>query len=184
MTGNSKPFGLAQGQLALAPHSSAWAEAFAVEAKRIRAAISGIALTVDHIGSTSVPGLPAKPILDLAVCVGPSNEDRAAEGLCGLGYSDHGLRSGRLFVRCDAKGARTHNLHLYLDGDVQRSKQISFRDALRADPKLRDAYAALKQELVAKLGVAGRERYADAKADFIKAVIANFDKTAGSPTKG
>jgi GrpB-like predicted nucleotidyltransferase (UPF0157 family) len=174
VAGNSKLLGLAQGQLALAPHSSAWADEFAAEAKRIHAAIPGTAFAIDHIGSTAVPGLPAKPILDLAVCVSLSDEDIVAESLCGLGYSDRGLRSGRLFVRCDAQGARTHNLHLYLDGDAEHREQIAFRDALRADPNLRDAYAALKQELVAKLGAAGRERYADAKAAFIKAAIANF----------
>lgn len=172
MAGKLTPLGLAQGQLLLAPYSGAWADAFADEANRIRAAFPGIALAIDHIGSTAVPDLPAKPILDLAICVDPSDQDQVAAGLSGLGYSDRGIRSGHLFVRSDATGARTHNLHLFLEGDSERSRQIAFRDAIRADPQLRDAYAALKRDLVAKLGNAGRDRYADAKADFITAAIA------------
>jgi GrpB-like predicted nucleotidyltransferase (UPF0157 family) len=171
MADETTALGLVEGELTLTSHDETWAEAFLIEAKRIKEAVSGIALTIDHVGSTSVPGLPAKPILDLALSAARDDECKIASSLASLGYADLGIRSGRLFVRRDATGARTHNLHLYQVGDPLLRDQIAFRDSLRSNTDLRAAYAALKQALVTRLGNAGRAQYADAKSNFIKAAL-------------
>ena len=130
-----------------------------------------MAVEIDHIGSTAVPGLPAKPILDIAVRADAGDEPRIAEALVGLDYIDRGIRSGRLFIRLRDGDVRTHNLHLYRPDDPDCRDQIASRNALRADPDLRQRYAALKRDLVDHLGNAGRGRYADGKTNFVQAVI-------------
>jgi GrpB-like predicted nucleotidyltransferase (UPF0157 family) len=171
MTGDPASLGLRQATLALAPHDPAWADAFDAEASRIRAALPDMSFEIDHIGSTAVPGLPAKPILDIAMRAGADDELRIADALVDLGYIDRGLRSGRLFIRMRDGNVRTHNLHLYHPDDPDCRNQIAFRDALRDKPDLRDRYAALKQDLVNRLGDAGRGRYADEKTDFVQTAI-------------
>jgi len=171
MTAEPASLGLRQATLALAPHDPAWIDAFDAEAARIRAALPDAAFEIDHIGSTAVPGLPAKPILDIAMRAGADDEPRIADALVASGYIDRGHRSGRLFIRLRDGDMRTHNLHLYRPDDPDCRDQIAFRDALRANPGLRDRYAALKQNLVNWLGDAGRARYADEKTDFVRAAV-------------
>ena len=167
--------GLRQGTLALVPYDPEWKAAFAAEATQIREALADIAFEIDHIGSTAVPGLPAKAILDIAMRAKEEDQDRIAAALVALGYIDRGIRSGRLFIRLRNDEVRTHNLHLYDLEDPEYRDQIVFRDALRADPDLRDQYAVLKQDLVKQLGDAGRNRYADAKTSFVRAAIRGDD---------
>lgn len=171
MTAEPASLGLRQATLALAPHDRAWAGAFDAEAARIRAVLPNMAFEIDHIGSTAVPGLPAKPILDIAMRAGADDEPRIADALVALGYIDRGIRSGRLFIRLRNGDVRTHNLHLYRPDDPDCRDQIAFRDALRADPDLRERYAALKQDLVSCLGDTGRGRYANGKTDFVRTTV-------------
>lgn len=124
---------------------------------------------IDHIGSTAVPGLQAKPILDIALR--STEENRIAAALVELGYVDRGIRSGRLFIRLREGDVRTHNLHLYHPNDPDCLDQITFRNALRSDQNLRAQYVALKQDLVKNLGDTGRGQYADGKTDFVKSVL-------------
>lgn len=168
MTEASASLGLRQATLTLAPYDPKWAEAFAAEVILIRDALPDVSFEIDHIGSTAVPGLPAKPILDISISADATDVPRIAEALVSLGYIDRGIRSGRLFIRLRNGDVRTHNLHLYESGDPDYRDQIAFRDALREDPSLRDRYAALKQDLVVRLGDAGRGRYADEKTDFVR----------------
>lgn len=172
MTEGSELIGLRHGTLAIVPHNPAWAGLFEDECARIHAALPETRLAIDHIGSTAVPGLPAKPILDIAVRAEPSDEDRIATALVGLGYVDRGIRSGRLFIRLRGTDIRTHNLHLYPPDDADCRDQLVFRDALRRDPQLRQRYATLKHDLMDQLGGA-RIGYAERKTDFVRAVLAS-----------
>ncbi|MBM2577776.1 GrpB family protein [Jannaschia sp. Os4] len=158
--------GLREGTLALAAPDPRWAAAFAALADRLRPALPPTT-AIHHIGSTAVPGLTAKPILD-AVIVSP-DRPAASAALEGAGFPYSHDRSGWLHVG-RAAGARTHNLHLHLPDDPEWPLQIAFRDRLRADPALRDAYAAEKARIVA----AGTPRggYAEAKSAFIRAALA------------
>ncbi|WP_299621458.1 GrpB family protein [uncultured Tateyamaria sp.] len=164
------PLGLRQTALALTPYDPRWAALFEQEAARIRQVLAGLVFHIDHIGSTAVPGLQAKPIMDIAVRC-DAQED-VANALTGIGYIDRGMRSGRLFIRLRDGDVRTHNLHLYQTDDADCRDQIAFRDALRSDPDLRDSYAKLKQQLVTNLGDAGRGHYAEGKTHFVRSVLA------------
>lgn len=171
MTMHGTVLGLRNGSLAVVPHQTVWAEMFEAEAVLIRAALPKPTPAIDHIGSTAVPGLSAKPILDIALRAPKIEEARIANALVKIGYIDRGIRSGRLFIRLRDGDVRTHNLHLYEPDDPDCLDQITFRNALRRDPDLRSRYAALKQQLVRHLGDAGRREYAPAKTSFVREAI-------------
>ncbi|MEP3668453.1 MAG: GrpB family protein [Roseibium sp.] len=171
MNEETTSLGLRQATLALTPYDPTWTTVFDKEAALIRTALPDVAFEIDHIGSTAVPGLPAKAILDIAMRANEAVEDHIATVLVGLGYIDRGIRSGRLFIRLRNSDVRTHNLHLYRPEEPDYRDQIAFRDALRADPELRDNYAELKQNLVDQFGDAGRRNYTEGKTDFVRAVV-------------
>ena len=165
--------GLRRGTVVLAPHDPAWAAEFQAERARLLAALNGLPAAIEHVGSTSVPGLPAKPILDLqggrpaGSATGPY-----VAALEGAGYvhrGEHGIPGRDYFVRDDAEGRRTHHLHLVEhDGRLWR-EHLAFRDYLRANPARAAEYAALKQELAA--------RYADQRATYTSSKAAFIEET-------
>ena len=161
--------GLAPGALRLCDHNDEWARLFRQEKARLSHLPNGAVL--HHIGSTSVPGLPAKPILDLMVVASIDLHSAIANALIGSGYLDRGHRGGRgghVLIRMH-DGLRTHALHLYGNGDPEVAEHLDFRDALRTVPILRNRYAERKRRLVAE-GVA-RSDYADRKTDTIRSVL-------------
>lgn len=164
-----KPLGLHDGTLRLMPYRPEWPELYQQEARRIsRSLPANLCIEIHHIGSTSVEGLAAKPILDIAVTAQAKDEPQVAHALEALGYTDRGERSGRHFIREDRKGVRTHNLHLYPPGDDRMAKQIAFRDALRQDPQAREDYMKIKAALLG----GERQDYAPGKTDYIAALLA------------
>lgn len=161
--------GLRQGTLALLPHDPQWIAAF----DRLRSDLLGRlprGVALHHIGSTAVPGLAAKPILDIGATAPVARHAEIARVLQEAGWIDRGPRSGWLFIRLRDTDIRTHNLHLYADDDPDVAAQLAFRDRLRADPALRAAYAAEKAEIIAR-GTA-RKDYAEAKTTFVRAALA------------
>ena len=166
--------GLREGTLAFKDYQAVWARAYAAEASLIAAEVPDIPVRLEHIGSTAVPGLMAKPIIDIGASAALSDFDRIANALAALGYVDRGERSGRLFVRRRNEAIRTHNLHLYAPNSAEFAAQIAFRDALREDKALRRAYAAEKRRIHAESG-GQREGYADAKTNFIVTALARLN---------
>jgi len=134
---------------------------------------------VHHVGSTAVPGLPAKPIIDLMAGVG-SLDDAPAMARVLAPYEWHLVPAEldarpwrRLFVKV-AAGHRVAHLHL-LDPRTRRwAEQLRFRDRLRARPALAAEYAALKRRL-ARAHADDREAYAEGKAAFVRRVLAGRD---------
>ncbi len=134
-----------------------------------------LAAPVEHVGSTAVPGLPAKPVLDLQAAVPDLGcAPAVAEALAGNGWHlvppELDARPWRRFLVQAAGEVRVAHLHLIAAGSERWAEQLAFRDALRADPDLRQRYAALKQELAAD-HANDREAYTAAKGDFIRAVL-------------
>ncbi|HFB52623.1 MAG TPA: hypothetical protein ENJ48_02905, partial [Anaerolineae bacterium] len=123
----------------IAPYNPAWADEFAAEAARVRAALGSLAVNIHHIGSTAVPGLDAKPIVDMMVTVRKLDDARACiASLAELGYIfvDQPQNTARRFFK---KGdPRTHHLHIVESGGDAEWRHVAFRDALRADDRLRD----------------------------------------------
>lgn len=125
-------------------YDPAWAGRFAVEAVRLREVLAPwLALEgVEHVGSTAVPGLEAKPIVDMLAAVRSLNEAREAfPALEALGYSHRPHRPEAHHFVCDCYG-----LHLTEPGSDLWRERLAFRDALRASAKLRAEYAAWKEE--------------------------------------
>ena len=143
-----------------------------------RAEIVGVCgpalVAVEHIGSTSVPGLAAKPIIDILAAVVRLEEARHLVGpLAAVGYEyvpEHeAALPGRRFFRKGRRGAGTHHLHVVELGGWEWRRQLLFRDYLRARPEAVAEYERLKRHLAAH--AADRGAYTDAKAPFIKSVV-------------
>jgi GrpB-like predicted nucleotidyltransferase (UPF0157 family) len=134
---------------------------------------------VEHVGSTAIPGLAAKPVIDLMALVESKDETAAAAGtaLAELNWQhvppaadDRPWR--QFFVRVSDDGQhRLAHLHLMSAGAARWEEQLRFRDGLRASAALRDEYASLKTRLAAEFG-SDRERYTAAKAGFIRQTLA------------
>jgi GrpB-like predicted nucleotidyltransferase (UPF0157 family) len=163
--------GLPHGSVQLADWNPRWAELYELEASRLRNALGPLALAVEHYGSTSVPGLVAKPILDILVGA-PQTTDPAPylTALAPLGY-DYAVHAGVPEHLVFGRGAaRTHLIHVVRHGGDAWTRALGFRDALRANPVLRDAYASLKRELARSYGD-DRRRYTAAKGAFIERAL-------------
>lgn len=144
-----------------------WPAAFRAEADRISGAV---VLAVQHVGSTSVPGLTAKPIIDMLGEVADlAQADAMVPGLAGLGYEAMGEFGipGRRYFRHSEGGQRRHHLHVFQTGATRAWAMLAFRDYLRGHPREAQAYAKAKQA-----AAAGRETYQTAKADFVEALEA------------
>lgn len=169
------------GALRLAEYDAEWPERFRAEAERIRAAIGPWITAIEHVGSTAVPGLLGKPVLDIALAV----PDEAAADACiaplqRLGYEYRGPYGEdprrRYYVR-DVEGRRVCQIHLYVLPATAWDEKLAFRDALRADPALAQAYAAEK-ERVADAVQWDKGAYSVAKGPFVERVLADL-RTAG-----
>jgi GrpB-like predicted nucleotidyltransferase (UPF0157 family) len=166
----------------LAPYDPAWPGLFEEEQARLQAAIGQWAADIQHVGSTSIPGIAAKPIIDIAVhlqrlsdalfCITPLAE---------LGYEclgEFGI-PGRIYFRRrtnspspgQAHGGvgRTHQIHMYEKSNEQYEKQIVFRNYLRAHPEAAREYERLKRDLAARHDDV--EDYAMAKSDFVLEIL-------------
>jgi GrpB-like predicted nucleotidyltransferase (UPF0157 family) len=154
----------------LSEHDPSWAERFEEEKGKLAGIFDGQAVGIEHIGSTSVPDLCAKPIVDVLVGLRElevSEEQIAAMQELGYEYlGEYGL-PGRLFFR---KDPRTHHVHVVQHGGMHWDRQLTFRDALRTDTEERRRYDEFKR----KLAAAGysRESYTELKTPFIREVEA------------
>jgi GrpB-like predicted nucleotidyltransferase (UPF0157 family) len=161
--------GLRKDANLLVDHQSGWAAAFEEERARIAAALGGLAKGIAHCGSTAVPGLVAKPILDIYVGVQPIDDWRACRApLEALGYDyaeNAGVPGSHIFGRGRDSSERSHLLHVVEFGGSSWLAAIAFRDRLRTESSLRDAYRAVKE--AALDGSDGsRARYNELKSAF------------------
>ncbi len=128
---------------------------------------------IHHVGSTAVPGLAAKPIIDILAGVESLDAGHACFApLAGLGYVHAPYLSEEMHWFCKpSPSRRTHHLHLAPTGGRRYVEELAFRDRLRDDPATAAAYEALKHELAARFGD-DREAYTDAKSHFVAAALA------------
>jgi GrpB-like predicted nucleotidyltransferase (UPF0157 family) len=154
----------------LVEYDPTWAERFESERVALAPIFDGRAVGIEHIGSTSVPDLCAKPIVDVLIGLRELElTNDQIEGMGRLGYDylgEHGL-PGRLFFR---KEPRTHHVHVVEHGGELWDRQITFRDALRSDADERRRYDEFKRRLAAQGHP--REAYAELKTPFIREVEA------------
>jgi GrpB-like predicted nucleotidyltransferase (UPF0157 family) len=171
--------GLPSGMVRLIAWTPRWLTLFEEEAVRLQTALGHRALGLEHYGSTSVPGLPAKPILDILVGVRPPLEPAPyVDALATLGYEYAPLAGVPEHVVFGRGRARTHLVHIVEHGGPAWHRGLRFRDALRADAALRVAYAELKTSLAFEYS-ADRASYTAEKAAFIEHVLADVSARDG-----
>lgn len=169
----SGPLGLPKGLVLLAPYRPEWAALFEEEAARLRSLMGAAALAVEHVGSTSVEGLDAKPIIDLMVGVRNLEEARDwVPGIEALGYEFRPKDDipTRIFFAKGPTTLRTHHLALAeVSSDYYQDHRL-FRDYLRAHAEAREEYRTLKRRLAREFPH-DRMAYTEGKADFIRQII-------------
>lgn len=163
-------------EVLVVPWDAAWPARFEEARARLASRLGDLARGIEHIGSTAVPGLAAKPVIDLLVGVDSLEEaDALRETLESDGWifpeDLNGTISGRRFYkRLDASGVRTHHLHFVrFEGELWDG-YVRFRDALRKHPHLRDEYETLKRTLAERYRDQ-RERYTASKTEFVARVL-------------
>src|SRR5581483_2116507 len=175
--------------IVLADPDPSWRILFEEERARLAAALEVPAAAVEHVGSTAVASLPAKPVIDVVVGLEAGADAEALAGsLARLGYERRpdGEFPGRIFLVRQARGSEPRwHLSLCERGGACWRDQLAFRDALRREPELASRYAALKRELVAQR-VDDRLGYARAKASFVRDAHAASGEAseAGRPLEG
>jgi GrpB-like predicted nucleotidyltransferase (UPF0157 family) len=159
----------------LVPYQAEWPIAFAAAQRRLLALFPQDLRALEHIGSTAIPGMPAKPIVDLLAGVDSmAVADELFEQVLAHGYTtsrafNEMLPDRRWFMR-SVNGHRTHHLHIVVLGGPTWYKHLLFRDRLRSNAALAQSYARLKSELAARFEH-DREAYTDAKSEFVASVL-------------
>ncbi|ELY3758567.1 GrpB family protein [Cronobacter universalis] len=162
---------MAARQIALEPYNPAWTARFVAEEKRVREALGDVALAVHHIGSTSVPGLAAKPVIDMLVEVSSLKAlDALNSAMQALGYTprgEYGIPGRRYFIKGET--VRTHHLHAFIAASEQVTRHLAFRDYLRRHDDAAREYAQIKFAAARDSGFQS-DLYSQLKNDFIARV--------------
>lgn len=173
----------------LVDHDPAWRDRFAEQAARLTVILRPwLGAPVEHVGSTAVPGLRAKPVVDiLAPVVSLADAQASIDALTADGWlfwPDDPNRDYRLWFLRPKPEARTHHLHVIQHDHPAARDELTFREILRKDDAVRDGYAALKDTLAMRHRT-DRNAYTDAKSDFIQSVLraANIHRTSRRPLR-
>ena len=157
----------------IVPYDAAWPELFAREAAVLREGLGEVALRIDHVGSTSVPGLAAKPIVDMQISVAtvqPVDPYRTVLEHLGYRFKFDPEFPDYPFFGKPPVPPRAYHIHVCTAGGDEERRHLAFRDYLRAHPDVAAEYAAFKRRIALnyRLHVSGdREAYANAKSEFI-----------------
>lgn len=166
--------GLRRGTVALESYTSDWVAIFENEARRLRHELGSRIIAVEHIGSTSIPGMDAKPILDMMVGIQYiSQADSILDDLVRMGYQRrvNGDLPDRVFLVKGPEIRRIHHLSItYMDSPFWK-EHILFRDALRQNDVLAAEYLDLKRRLAERFG-SDRNSYTAGKEKFVRSILA------------
>jgi len=164
-------------RLQISSYDPCWVLKFQVERDRIAAVLGETAHLIEHNGSTAIPGLEAKPIIDIQVSVGQLQPIRLyAEPLATLGYvhARHADDAFCPFFHRPREWPHTHHVHVVESGGEEERRTLAFRDFLREHSDVAREYATLKKQLAAvtdATDASARETYANAKSEFIERMI-------------
>jgi GrpB-like predicted nucleotidyltransferase (UPF0157 family) len=153
------------------PHDPRWRDAFETEAKHVAAALGENVVAIHHIGSTAIPNIYAKPIVDLLVEVRDIVEvDGRSPAMESLGYEvmgEYGIPGRRYFRKDNREGIRTHHIHAFEAGSAEVERHLAFRDYMIAHDGEAQRYSELKRKL-AEEHSQSIDGYMDGKDGFIK----------------
>lgn len=164
--------GLKRGFVKLSKYNPKWKTLFEEESNKLLTA-SEYFEDIQHIGSTAIPGIVSKPIIDILAAIDAlSNISKIIKPLKQLDYvhrGEQGIPDRHLFVK-GGEEFRTHHLHVVEKNHPEWTKHILFRDYLRANPEEAEEYSSLKQVLLKKFEL-DREKYTTGKSEFIQEII-------------
>ena len=160
--------------LSIVPHDPSWKKKFADESDKIRQALGRNVLAIHHIGSTSIPNILAKPIIDILVEVSRIDKvNNHAERMSDLNYEslgEHGINGRRYFRRFGPDGHRAFHVHVFESRSKLIMRHIVLRDFLLAHPDKAQEYSDLKSRLIAD-GATTSDAYQSSKATFVEASV-------------
>ncbi len=154
------------------PHRDEWEVLFDLEAERLKEVFKEQAVNIHHIGSTAIPGIAAKPIIDIIVEVkdlsAVNKHNNAMKQLGYIAKGEFGIPGRRFFIK-GSETERSHHVHVYEVGDVEVARHVNFRDFLSQHPDVAKSYSELKQELAEQYPF-DIESYMDGKNVFFRDV--------------
>jgi len=155
-------------EIVIVEYDESWPARFEAERARVRLALGAQALRIEHIGSTAVPGLASKPIIDMLVTVAdPEDETVAIPALTAVGYELRVREPGHRMFRTSRRDV---HVHVWADTHAEVTRHLCFRDKLRRSAEDRRAYEQLKREL-ARLDWSDMNHYAAAKGPLIEDIL-------------
>lgn len=172
------PLGLSDTDVILVPHDPSWAEEFEKEKAHLAQHIL-VAIDIEHCGSTSISGIPSKPIMNICMSVELLEDGADAEsvralreqfGAAGYEYKPSNFTDHQLFTKRAGPGVSTHHVHVMSRAGRNWQKAIRFRDYMRAHPEVAAEYAALKTRLAEEFPQ-DRRAYAEGKNPFINKIL-------------
>ena len=172
-------YGMKKDQLQLLPHDPAWEDDFLTERNRISASLDDRSVLIEHVGSTAIPTIHAKPIIDIAIlCCGKELES-LAQALLRIGYDyrgQFGEECGHYYAVLDRNNVRLCQAHIFTEANADWHSKLRFRDVLRRNPELAREYDDYKQRL-AKV-VANKSEYAEIKTRWLDTFILKVMRAA------
>jgi len=170
--------GLKRGVVELRTHNPQWEELFKQEKELISSVIADFLVDIQHIGSTAIPNIVAKPIIDIAVAIDSlDNIEKIIPPLKNIGFiyrGEQGIPDRHMFVK-GGENYRTHHLHVMQKDHYEWDKHILFRDFLKKHSNDAKQYSELKKLLFIRFGN-DREKYTDSKSEFIQNIIEKAKK--------
>ena len=171
--------GLKRHTVKLVPRDDSWSIIFEETKKELLNLIGHLIKDIQHVGSTSIQNIYAKPIIDIAIAVESMeliNKMKIILERNGYEYrGDGGKEGGHLFVKCNAPDIRTHHIHIVHENNYQWKNFLKFRNILIGNPELASEYSEFKKGLERKY-FNDRKEYTKAKNDFINKVLMNKEK--------
>ena len=168
---------MVQREVEVVEYDPKWVTLYREEKAKILAAIGRLAVAIEHIGSTAVVGLGAKPIIDIMVgVIRLSDAQQCMEPLGSIGYEyqpqhEATIPERRFFRKGELPKEQHYHLHMVEKGSGFWKTHLAFRDYLRTDPETTRQYCELKKKLASKYG-SDREGYTEAKTSFIESIVA------------
>lgn len=162
-------------RIEVVPYNPDWSNLYRVETDKIAAVLSPEVIAIHHIGSTAIPNISAKPIIDILVEVRAIEKiDEFNEKMTELGYQPKGELGipGRRFFIKNEDSTRTHHVHIFQTEAIEVEQHLNFRDYLVAHPEEAQAYSRLKEKLAREFPE-DRESYIEGKDGFIKEILQN-----------
>jgi GrpB-like predicted nucleotidyltransferase (UPF0157 family) len=152
------------------PYNPDWPEKYHHEARQLTQIFASQLISIHHIGSTAIPGIKAKPVIDIMVVVHEIDQvEQYNSSMIGLGYSprgEYGIPGRRYFPKV-IDDVHSHHVHVYSQGHKDITLLLNFRDYLRDHPEQALAYSQLKEKLAQKFRY-DSAGYTEAKTDFVK----------------